>query len=167
MSLAVVPILMLPPESRGANVDDSGCAHEATAASCAQRGRKRRSRPPTQRVERRAEAAYTGPAAGAEVEGRGAYVCAAGNPSIGCVSFASEPGEAFVSVEIADLDGMPVAATISQPGRDDAVKICGRTPEPIPIASGVEVFIRVDAVAAACRGVATSGVVTAVFSNVP
>ncbi|MFN2586772.1 MAG: hypothetical protein ABR613_01455 [Actinomycetota bacterium] len=153
-----------------ADVRGDACRDRREASEC-RAGRRKNRKPPREprpaRVERRATADYLGPAAGVEVEGRGAYVCAAGSPGVGCLKFTPEAGEAYVALEIVDRSGTPVAATVAQAGVEGATRLCGRTEQPIEIFSGVEVFVRLSAHDPACGGVATAGTVNAVFSNLP
>lgn len=128
--------------------------------------RKNKSPPEEQRrVERRAQVDYLAPAAGIQAGDRGAFFCVANDPGIGCVKFETQPGESFLQLDITDATGAPVPAVVSQSGRDEVFSICGRTERPIAISPGAEIFIRLLAYEPGCRGSATSGTVTAVFSN--
>lgn len=91
---------------------------------------------------------------------------------VGCVEFASEPGERFVSISIQDSFGQPVRAWVMQDvdrdGSPDGewVQLCASTRQPFAITPGA--LVRVLLQAGDCAGrqsAPTRGAVTAVFSN--
>lgn len=94
----------------------------------------------------------------------------------GCVFLGVGPNERFLSVEIVDDTGLPVAATL---GQDDDTSdgfvtrigdICGKTEEPIAIQPGLQVTIWIWALPSArlrCFGFGTTGELTAKLSNLP
>ncbi len=94
----------------------------------------------------------------------------------GCVFLAVGPKETFLSVEIVDDTGLPVAATIGQdqnPGDnfvDRVADICGKTEEPLAIQPGLQITIWIWALPSArlrCFGAGTTGELTAKLSNLP
>lgn len=121
------------------------------------------------KVERTAEAPYVG-ATG--VRGVQDSPCA-GEP-LGCVRFAIEPGERFVSLEVADATGEDVWASVYiygySDGTDSHEHVCGKSDSPLSIGPGVEELVVVitqttGGATNPCAGAATQGTVTAVFSN--
>ncbi|MDQ3957140.1 MAG: hypothetical protein M3273_02340 [Actinomycetota bacterium] len=94
--------------------------------------------------------------------------------NITAVEFPLGAGERYVSVELADDSGLPVVGTIgadldgTPQTLETVATFCSATPEPVelpPVAA-----IRVVAKSGMCDGepgVATSGTITATFSNLP
>ena len=96
--------------------------------------------------------------------------------SNGCVFLAVGPKETFLSIEIVDDTGLPVAATVGQdqnPGDnfvDRVADICGKTEEPLAIQPGLQVTVWIWALPSArlqCFGAGTTGQFTAKLSNLP
>ena len=98
--------------------------------------------------------------------------------AIGCVAFVTGAKERYVTAEVTDQHGQPVAVSISantdgEFGDDETYgTFCGKTEEPIEVAPGTELHFWVGAAtdigADGCvPGFATSGTVSAVFSNLP
>ena len=94
----------------------------------------------------------------------------------GGVSFTTTSTEKYVVLSVADASGQPVAGTIGQDTTGDglsdmSVDFCGKTAAPVVITPGtdVTVFINEGPCADGPGGVgfATTGTVTAVFSNSP
>lgn len=99
----------------------------------------------------------------------------AGEP-VGCVVFPVEPGEKFVSIEVADAAGDDIWASVYVNGYSDGADahehICGSSEYALALADGLEelVVITTQTTAGAtnpCPGPATQGTITATFSNVP
>lgn len=99
----------------------------------------------------------------------------AGEP-VGCLVFPVEPGERYVSIDVADASGGSVWASVYVYGYSDGTDthehVCGKTDSPLSIASGVEELVVVvtqttGGATNPCDGPATQGSVTAVFSNRP
>jgi hypothetical protein len=123
------------------------------------------------RVERTAEGAYDAPAlilVGA---------CAQ-TGAIGCVSIPTGPGERYVSVTVTDAHGQPVYVSIQADmdgnAQDDTVygSFCGETTEPILVDESTELHFWVGAtpdpgIAGCAPAAATTGTLTATFSNLP
>lgn len=83
---------------------------------------------------------------------------------IGAVEFRGGP-ERFVSVEIEDAHGLPVAAVVAQPG-EDGTHVCGSSRKPLRIRpfENVTVYL-MSGVCGAGTSVATTGAVTATFTR--
>jgi hypothetical protein len=126
----------------------------------------------TTKTSRVVEGTYANPAAG--IVGVGSD-CTAG----GCVEIATTAGENYISVEITDASGQPVAAALAQDTDGDGVgtffaTVCGASTAPIPITAGSPVTVIIGAGVVvdgatippgACPSVATSGTVKATLSN--
>ena len=84
---------------------------------------------------------------------------------IGAVVFRGGP-ERFVSVEIDDAHGLPVAGIVSQPGVD-GTPICGASEKPLKVRpyEKVTVFLMNGTCGDAGASVATTGTVTATFTR--
>jgi hypothetical protein len=122
------------------------------------------------KIERTVSAGYLVPVGAAE---QGGYVTAAGN-NVGGVAFTPAPGEAYVSVTITDTAGQPVSGMIAQDTNGDnltdtSAGFCGATTEPVPIdpAYNVVVYVFEGPCSDTTPAVATTGTVTATFSNLP
>ena len=120
--------------------------------------------------ERTAEAQYVG------FSGfRGAQEGTCDADGVGCVIMPVEPGERFVSVEVADTAGQPVWASVYTYGYSQGAThehVCGASEEPFAITSGLEELVVVitqttGGATSPCVGPATVGTVTATFSNLP
>lgn len=131
----------------------------------AEAGKKRKK---TERTEERQYVGATG------VRGAQDSPCA-GEP-VGCVVFPVEPGERFVSIDVADASGDDVWASVYVYGYSDGTDIhehvCGSSEGSLALAKGLEELVVVTTQTTAgvtnpCAGPATQGTVTAVFSNVP
>jgi hypothetical protein len=122
------------------------------------------------RIERSDEIAYDSPVSAGIDEP--AYARACYYESNSCIEFPTLPTDRYVEIEIVDATGLPVPAFI-QPHTDDGdapgVQICGQTEEPFPVVPGFEIIVWLNSVSASlpCAGLATTGVVKAVFSNRP
>ena len=123
------------------------------------------------RVERTAQADYLG-ASGF----RGAVEGSCDAPPIACVRIPVEPGEKFVSVEVTDASGQPVWASVYIYGYTDPAMthehVCGASEIPFALGSGLEELVVVvtqttGGATSPCTGAATTGTVTATFSNLP
>lgn len=121
------------------------------------------------RVERTAAADYVG------FSGfRGAVEGTCDQPPVGCVRIPVEPGEKFVSLEIADSAGEPVWASVYVYGYSEGAAhehVCGASDRPFALA-GVDELVVVltqttGGATEACAGPSTTGTVTATFSNLP
>ncbi len=92
--------------------------------------------------------------------------CVPGAPINSCVLVPALGNERFVSIEIVDASGLPVPAFVG-PHDDDpsGQPICGTTTEPVPITSGIEAEVVLNALdpAVPCAGIATSGTVKLTF----
>ena len=133
-------------------------------AAPAEAGKKKKK---VERVEDRTYVAATG------VRGVQDSACA-GEP-VGCVVFPIEPGERFVSIEVADATGQDVWASVYVYGYSDGTDlhehVCGRSDGAFALSPGVEelVVITTQTTGGAtnpCAGPATQGTVTATFSNI-
>lgn len=94
----------------------------------------------------------------------------------GCVFLGIGPNEHFLSFEIVDDTGLPVAATVGQDSDTSdgfvtrIADVCGKTEEPIPIQPGLQVTIWIWALPSAtlqCFGFGTTGTFSAELSNLP
>lgn len=123
------------------------------------------------KVERTEERRYVG-ATGV----RGAQDSPCAGEPVGCVVFPIEPGERFVSIDVADASGDDVWASVYVYGYTDGTDthehVCGRTDSPLALTDGLEELVVITTqttggVTNPCPGPASQGTVTAVFSNVP
>lgn len=124
------------------------------------------------RTERTAEASYDHPALG--VPGVAATCTPDGG---GCVIFTAHTHERYVSVQIEDSLGTAVYARVSVDGDGDRTfesrhAICGATKEALRIPPGANVLVWISAgpdpfQEPPCPGGASSGIITATFSNQP
>ncbi|HEX2196463.1 MAG TPA: hypothetical protein VHJ76_06010 [Actinomycetota bacterium] len=131
----------------------------------AEAGKKKKKK--VERVEERQYVGATG------VRGLQDNGCA-GEP-VGCVVFPVEPGERFVSIDVADATGEDVWASVYVYGYSDGTDIhehvCGRSDAPFALSPGLEELVVVTTQTTGgatnpCTGPATQGTVTATFSNV-
>lgn len=104
---------------------------------------------------------YTGPA-GVEAQGSTAQYC---GPDQGCFSTAAQRKERYVSIEVTDSTGGDVPFLLDVNGATTAY--CGSTNRPVWLTPSAEVDVSVLAFSTACAGTATTGTITAVFSNLP
>lgn len=127
----------------------------------AQAGKKRKPK----RVERQAEASYTG--------AFNVLYFSSGGQNFGGVAFPTGGSEKFVALEIKDASGLPSFATIGQDLDGDSFadtshEMCGKTEEPIQIEPGYDVTVFLKQ--GPCNGgpaLVTEGTVAATFSNLP
>jgi hypothetical protein len=134
----------------------------------AQAGRKRPKPKPPTRVERTDSGTYAAPAGAfvANVDATGCVNVQGDN----CLTFESLVGETFVSLSAADNTGTPTPLKVTINGQD--FFFCGGTDSPLAITeySTIEVVALVADVPAGppnCQGAGSTGMVTAVFSNLP
>ena len=100
-----------------------------------------------------------------------------GSAAVGCVSFSARPKERFVTATVQDAHGLPAYVLVRTAasgsfgtGAETYGEFCGETTEPIAIPAGAELEFMVGAAASVtiCSpGVATTGTITATFSNLP
>lgn len=123
------------------------------------------------KVERTEERAYVG-ATGV----RGAQDSPCVGEPVGCVVFPIEPGERFVSIDVADASGDDVWASVYVYGYTDGTDthehVCGSSDGPLTLTAGLKELVVITTqttggVTNPCPGPATQGAVTAVFSNLP
>lgn len=125
------------------------------------------------KVERAVEYAYTVPSPG--VSGVvGACLTVLGVPNTACQDFATSATEAYVTVEVVDATGQPANFDLAQdtdpatPAVEIFASGCGKTQGPVPITPGLPLRVSVSTAGGPdCPGVATSGTVKAVLSNLP
>lgn len=124
------------------------------------------------KTERTVEGTYANPAAG--IVGIGSD-CTAG----GCVEIPTTSADSFISLEITDASGLPVAAALAQDVDGDGTgtffgSVCGASTTPIPITPGFPVTVIIGAGVVvdgatippgACPSAATSGTIKATLSN--
>ena len=131
-------------------------------SAAADAGRKK-----VRKTERQATATYDTPMPGVA----GVHeVGFCGTPSVGCAQFATGADDRYAMFEIADASGLPPTAAVHvSPSEPPLAVFCGKTEEPIKIpAGGVTVTVHVGpSPENICLGAATSGTVTATFSNLP
>lgn len=122
------------------------------------------------RVERLVSVAYDTPAVGV------AGVAVGGNcasPNTGCSAIVVGPKERFLSVEITDASGLPATGAIWAGEAPESILLdtfCGITEEPVVVEPGTQVTVWAHVGPApdnACPGVATSGSINSVLSNLP
>ncbi len=94
----------------------------------------------------------------------------------GCVFLGVGPTENYLSFEVVDDTGLPVAVTVGQDSDTSdgfitrIADVCGKTEEPIQIQPGLQVTIWIWALPSAtlqCFGAGTTGSFTAKLSNLP
>lgn len=127
----------------------------------AEAGKKRKPK----RVERRAEASYTG--------AFNVLYFSTGGENFGGVAFPTGGSEKYLSLEIKDASGLPSFATVGQDldgddFADTSHEVCGKTEEPIKIEAGYDVTVFLKQ--GPCGGspaLVTQGTVSAIFSNLP
>ena len=123
-----------------------------------------------QRTTRTVEGSYASPVLGM-------YGDCAEQEGIGCVSFVAGEQERYLTAKVQDAHGLPVfvlirskAAGAFGEGSEPYGTFCGETTEPIAVPPGTELEFWVGAAASVygCQpGFATSGEITATFSNLP
>ncbi|MFN2525780.1 MAG: hypothetical protein ABR505_05895 [Actinomycetota bacterium] len=124
------------------------------------------------KVERVEEKPYVG---GFGVSGQPVQsICIA--DGIACARFPIEKGEKYLALEIADVSGQTVYASVYVYGYTDGTDahehICATTDRPFQLGPGVEEVVVIPASSAGnttpvCTGLVTQGTVTATFSNIP
>ncbi len=123
-----------------------------------------------QRTTRTVEGSYDSPVLGM-------FGQCAGSHGVGCVSFLVGPKERFVTAKVHDAHGLPVFVFIRSiasgafgAGSESYGSFCGETTEPIAVPPGTELEFWVGAAASVygCQpGIATSGTITVMLSNLP
>ena len=123
-----------------------------------------------QRTARTVEGSYASPVLGL-------YGECAGTDGRGCVSFSVGAKERFVTAQVHDAHGLPVYVLIRSTatgafgeGAETYGTFCGETTEPIAVPAGTQLEFWVGAAASVtgCQpGIATSGTISATFSNLP
>jgi hypothetical protein len=129
------------------------------------------------RVERVVEVDYAAPGIGVTTPAAAGGICPFADPTTQqCIEIPLQVGEAYVKIEIADAAGQTVAGYISQGDVDgDGISdlygdFCGAHPEPIELMSAsapVRVSFYNGATADCAPSLATTGTITATFSNLP
>jgi hypothetical protein len=123
------------------------------------------------RVERVEERTYVG-----AIGPRGAADVPCQSEPISCVKFPVEAGEKFVSIEVVDMSGQPVWASIYiygyTDGSDTHEHVCGASDGPIALGAGLEELVVVvtqttGGATSPCTGAATTGTIVGTFSNIP
>lgn len=88
--------------------------------------------------------------------------------------FRTRTSERYVSIELDDLSGTPVGATVGQDRNRDtvmdpgSVHICGATEKPLPIKGGAPVLVDLDFFQPDCNGrpaIETNGTLIATFRS--
>lgn len=82
----------------------------------------------------------------------------------GCLTLEPQPGEQYLSVEVADHTGTPVPFSVFFGGTLEGH--CGRTSRPVWFAAEEEVQVHIWSTGGGCTGAGTAGTVTFTFSNV-
>jgi hypothetical protein len=162
-------MLTMTGSRRAAGVVALGVAAALLAAGVqappAEAGKKKK------KVERTEERQYVG-ATGF----RGAQDSPCVGEPVGCVVFPIEPGERFVSIDVADASGDAVWASVYVYGYSDGTDVhehvCGSSESPLALAKGLEELVVITTqttggVTNPCPGPATQGTITGVFSNIP
>jgi hypothetical protein len=101
--------------------------------------------------------------------------CLAGNGvDTGCNEIATSTKESYVTVAVTDATGQPTNWYLAQDtdqantGLEIFASGCGETPGPVAITPGLALRVQVGAVGGPdCPGVATTGTVKVVLSNLP
>ncbi|MFN2588422.1 MAG: hypothetical protein ABR613_09955 [Actinomycetota bacterium] len=142
-------------------------------AGPADAGKKRKPK----RVERVVEVEYSAPGIGVATPGPSGGICPYADPTTReCIEIPLQLGERYVKVELSDAAGQKVAGFISQgdttgDGISDLYgDFCGAHPEPIELQSKsapVRISFYNGAKADCAPSVATTGTITATFSNLP
>ena len=125
------------------------------------------------KVERKVELDYQTPSPG--ISGVvGACMAVLGVDGTACIDVPIGGDEAFVSVSVTDSTGQPTNFDLAQdsnadnPGLEILASGCGETTEPIAVTPGLAVRVSVTAIGGPdCPGVATTGSISATFSNLP
>lgn len=122
------------------------------------------------RVSRQATANYDTPAPGLS---GGPWAGNCGSPSTGCTVFGTGAGESYASFVIEDASGQATSGSVwrgSGTNLELLAQFCGETTEPVQIPAGESITVTAHtgpSPSNTCPGVATSGAVTATFSNLP
>jgi hypothetical protein len=137
----------------------------------------KKKKPRVKKVERVVEVEYTGPGVGVVTPNASGGACPFKDVTTQeCIEIPLELGEAYVKIEMADASGQKVAGYISQGDTsgdgiaDGFAEFCGGHAEPVQLIS-TSVPVRVSfyngATAECAPSVATTGTITATFSNLP
>jgi hypothetical protein len=136
--------------------------------------KKKKKKPPVPvKVERTVEYTYQVPSPG--VSGvAGSCLAANGIDGTGCKNIPVSVEEVYVSVTVTDATGQPTNFYLAQETDPSNTTLeifasgCGSTASPVPISPGIELRVQVAAVGGPdCPGVATTGNVKVVLSNMP
>lgn len=124
------------------------------------------------KVERTVEYAYAVPSPG--VSGVAGFCLAGNGVDTGCNEIATASEETYASVEVTDATGQATNWYLAQDtdtsntGLEIFASGCGKTDAPVAITPGLALRVQVAAVGGPdCPGVATSGTVKVVLSNMP
>lgn len=132
----------------------------APAAEAEAEAKKKKKPKRVERTTRTVSAEYTTSGSVSLAIGT-ASVCAQDQ---GCLSFLSQDGEKYVSLEVADATGTPSPFLVDTSN----AAYCGATVAPIWLNGAAEVNITMASVSLPdCTGVATTGTISATFSNLP
>ena len=130
----------------------------------AKKKKKKKKPAPIVRVERSETLEYSAPGFVAAADAHAANVCADGT---GCLSFAVEAVDRYVSIAVTDKTGTPSPMEVTI-GDADGVVYCGKTDAPLKLAGATEVSVTVGIAAPPdCEAATTTGAVKATFSNLP
>ena len=124
------------------------------------------------KVERTVEYSYAVPSPG--VSGVAGFCLAGNGVDTGCNEIATSADEAYAMVEVTDQSGQATNWYLAQDtdtsntGLEIFASGCGKTEAPVPITPGLALRVQVAAVGGPdCPGVATTGNVKVVLSNMP
>jgi len=139
------------------------------AVAPAQAGKKKKKQPV--KTTRVVESVYEAPALGIAPPGSG--VCL--RPTNSCGDIATGGTEKYVTIEILDTTGTPVAFSLGQDTdpetfgtESDLGNFCGTTgDQPIEIEPGLPLVVFPWAIGVECKAIATQGTVKATLSNLP
>lgn len=98
--------------------------------------------------------------AGVQAQGLNIAACV---QDAGCLTFAVERGEQYVSLEITDASGTPTPFTVSF--HDSTSLFCGQTNDSLWLNDAKEVAVTILGASADCQGIGTTGSLTATLSN--
>jgi hypothetical protein len=135
--------------------------------------KKKKKKPPAPvKIERVVEYTYQVPSPG--VSGVAGSCLAANVDNTGCKNIPVSVEEIYVSVSVTDATGQPTNFYLAQETDPSNTSLeifasgCGSTAAPVPISPGIELRVQVAAVGGPdCPGVATTGDVKVVLSNMP
>ncbi|HVF53986.1 MAG TPA: hypothetical protein VNC78_10360 [Actinomycetota bacterium] len=139
-------------------------AGSATAALAAPKKKPKK-------VERVAEGVYQTPAVAPYIgpASSGAISCEPQGSAPGCVSFPMQAGELYVDIALADQAGQAVYAKLFDSNFEELGEVCGASDQPIVVSGTAEVIVAIieGPCADATPALATTGTITATFSNLP